>query len=310
MIYLFATMIICFCLITFHLVVDLIRAFAAFTANMNRVGSPEAYYANVNTKLNLMKNSTVICTTLIADALLIYRTLIVWGRNFWILVLPIPLYCCDIATSIWFTWSIKEAEEGNSVLISSALQRSKYFFAATLAVNLVCTLLIAYRIWIIQKAVAGYARGQRRARNALSIVLESAAIYTAALVCLIITSCADNSAVFFFLNSMPPLIGSVFTIVVLRSSSDNDCYNTNTHTNNTNNNNTRASSIAFRSDRQRSIIISSGSNDRISMKPIASATDGVRVHLERIVHHDDRASDIMGDTEHEAVYGNVNKALP
>ncbi|PFH53310.1 hypothetical protein AMATHDRAFT_171785 [Amanita thiersii Skay4041] len=270
MIYLYATMVISFCLITLHLVVDLIRAFIAFTSHMSEKDFPEKFYANVNTRLNLMKNSTVVCTTLISDTLLLYRTLIVWGRNYWVLVVPVMLYFLDIAMSIWFTWSITEAEPGNSVLISSALDRSKYFFAATLAVNLLCTVLIAYRIWHIQRAVTGYRLGQRRAQNALYIVLESAAIYTIVLVCLIGTACADSSTVFFFLNSLPPIIGAVFIFVILRSSSDIKRFNTTTINS--------SSNSAFRRDTSRV-----PTNEMFNMKPV---DPGVRVHLETFVHQD------------------------
>ena len=100
------------------------------------------------------------------------------------------IFTTSTATSIWFTWSITEAQTGTSVLGATAFDRSKYFFATTLAVNLVCTCtssfsgqepvinngtpgLIAFRIWMVQRAVVGYVNGFRRARNALLIVLES-----------------------------------------------------------------------------------------------------------------------------------------
>jgi hypothetical protein len=43
------------------------------------------------------------------------------------------------AMSVWFTWSITQAAAGNSVLVTTAFARSKYFYAATLALNLLCT---------------------------------------------------------------------------------------------------------------------------------------------------------------------------
>jgi len=273
MIYLYATVILLFCLITLHLVVDLARAFTAFTAHTRIPNAPEMFYADVDTSLNLTKNGSVVCTTLVADALLIYRTLIVWGGKWWILILPVTLYFLDIATSIWFTWSITEARNGHSVLGATAFARSIYFFAATLAVNLVCTCLIAFRICMVRRAVVGYVTGVRRARNALSIVLESAAIYTIGLVCMIILAGVDSAVLFFFLNSMPPLIGLVFTFVVLGSSDSNDRrYSESTAVE------------AQSSSGPRSV----KSNGRISL-PIGQSPsngEGVHIHLERVVHHD------------------------
>jgi hypothetical protein len=52
--------------------VDLIRAFSAFTGNMYLPGSPaEKYYANVDTALVMAKNASYVSTTLLADALLV-----------------------------------------------------------------------------------------------------------------------------------------------------------------------------------------------------------------------------------------------
>lgn len=118
--------------------------------------------------------------------------------------------------------------------------------------------------------MTGYASGQRRVQTALSIVLESAFIYTVALVFLIATSCAGLAIVFFFLNSMPPIIGSVFTFVILRSSSGGRGFTG------------ENSSTVLRNDMQLSAITDTG----VGMKSMNSCSDGVRVHLERTVHHD------------------------
>jgi len=223
--YLLITMVITFILITMHLIVDLTRAFTAFTGNMDYPGSPEKYYANVDTALVMTKNASYITATLLSDALLVYRTFIVWGRKHWVVVLPALLLLLDAAMSVWFTWSLNQAKPGKSVLISTAFARSKYFYAATLAVNLLCTFLIAFRIWHIHRT-SNCCSELKHKNNVLSAILESAAIYTAILLCLIGTSVSDNSAMFIFLNSLPPVIGSVFSYVIIRSSMDNKRFDT------------------------------------------------------------------------------------
>lgn len=54
----------------------------AFTANMDVASSPEIFYANVDTKLNLMKNSTYVTTTLMADLVIVCRSTLVTCREF------------------------------------------------------------------------------------------------------------------------------------------------------------------------------------------------------------------------------------
>ncbi|THU90569.1 hypothetical protein K435DRAFT_801927 [Dendrothele bispora CBS 962.96] len=166
----------------------------AFTTRLHVVMGPESYYSHVNVTVDIIKNASYVITTLLADAVLIYRTFIVWSRNWIILIIPLLLFGVDIATAIWTTWSISLADSETKVMGSSVINRSKYFYAATLALNLFCT----------------------------------AAIYSAALICLIGTSVSNNTAMFFFLNSMPPLIGSVFSYVILRSATDVKRFNTTT----------------------------------------------------------------------------------
>ncbi|CAL1707478.1 unnamed protein product [Somion occarium] len=204
-----------FILITMHLCVDLTRAFAAFTANMDVPGSPD------NT------------TTVISDAVLLFRAWIVWGRNYFIVTVPILLWFADIlrissllnctidgnvATAAWFTWSTNVAKPGASVLISAVFARSKYFYVVTLILNLLGSVLIAFRLWSVRRRVSRHTFG--RVPNVISIVVESAAIYSVLLIVMIATSVADESAHFFFLNSMAPVVGSVFSYVILRSSGD------------------------------------------------------------------------------------------
>jgi hypothetical protein len=88
--------------------------------------------------------------------------------------------------------------------------------------------LIAFRVWQIQSSVATSAINKRKGGGALSIVVESglsiilllsapfgsyvtlAAIYSVALCCLIGLGSADNSAMFFFLNSVCPVASVTF----------------------------------------------------------------------------------------------------
>ncbi|CAL1707477.1 unnamed protein product [Somion occarium] len=222
-----------FILITMHLCVDLTRAFAAFTANMDVPGSPDKYYANVDSTLNIMKTATYSTTTVISDAVLLFRAWIVWGRNYFIVTVPILLWFADIlrissllnctidgnvATAAWFTWSTNVAKPGASVLISAVFARSKYFYVVTLILNLLGSVLIAFRLWSVRRRVSRHTFG--RVPNVISIVVESAAIYSVLLIVMIATSVADESAHFFFLNSMAPVVGSVFSYVILRSSGD------------------------------------------------------------------------------------------
>ncbi|KAF8627678.1 hypothetical protein AX15_004306 [Amanita polypyramis BW_CC] len=273
-IYLYLTMIITFILVTSHFIIDLIRAFVAFTAHTDIPYAPELYYADLSSTLCIAKSSTVAATTLVADILLIYRTLIVWGRKWWILILPAILYILDVGASIWFVRSLQQTKNISVVVETAAFARSRFFFASTLAVNLLCTCLIAYKIWTIQNKMTKYTGFDNRVRNVFSIILESAAIYTADLACMIILVAVRSGALFIFLNSMAPLIGLVFTFIVLRTSSNINHYSSD------------KGGLEMRSGTSPYVV----NNEMINMRPTDSSSEGVRIHFEKVVHH---------DTEHE-----------
>ncbi|KAF9253997.1 hypothetical protein L218DRAFT_1059021 [Marasmius fiardii PR-910] len=139
------------------------------------------------------------------------------------MILPACLFMVDIAMSAWHTWSVAESEPDSSLLDSATYQRSLYFFAATLAFNLVCTTLIGFKLWRTRQDLKFvedfdeyhyYGVNHQHVTKAIAIVLESAAIYSAALVCMIGTALVHYSASFILYNSMPPLVSPVVLSLV------------------------------------------------------------------------------------------------
>ncbi|KIK55460.1 hypothetical protein GYMLUDRAFT_99564 [Collybiopsis luxurians FD-317 M1] len=270
-------------LITLHLIIDLVRLFQAYTAT-DAAGAAEKYFAIVDTSFNITKVASYVAVTLLADAVVIFRTYVVWGRTWWHLIIPLCLFGVDFGMSVWLTWSLHQATPGNSVLVSSAFDRTKYFFFATLAVNLFCTVMIAFKIWSIRTAVRGVSL-KNAGPSALSIILESAAIYVVALVVLIGSAFSDSSALFIFFNSMPPLIGSVFSYVILRSATQTRWFNVTTQL---------GSSIPLGSSNRNThpqpnqLVMSEDINTRdFELRQVNPETGlGVHVHLEHTVHRD------------------------
>ena len=56
---------------------------AAFTSNMDTALSPEEYYANVDTNLNMIKTAAYVTTTLIADLVIVSRSSNQTARDSW-----------------------------------------------------------------------------------------------------------------------------------------------------------------------------------------------------------------------------------
>lgn len=279
----------------------------AFTAHMDTPDAPEAFYALVSSKLNLTKNSCYVISVLLADLLLLYRTYVVWGRNYLVVIIPFLILAADAGMGIWFNWSITVAVPGRSVLVSNVFARSKYFYIATLSFNVICTALIGFKIWIIQRSVAHSANASQLGGSILSIILESAGIYTAVQVVLIVTSATGSSSMFILLNGIPPLVGSVFSYVILRSSSDSARYGRSSESNTGLKNGGESFSHISRPNRfsaKPAAGLGGGSYQERSFNGLGSrqypTADGVHVHLEQIVHKDiDANTDGSGERDYK-----------
>ncbi|KAF7367509.1 hypothetical protein MSAN_00813900 [Mycena sanguinolenta] len=109
----------------------------------------------------------------------------------------------------------------------------------TLATNVTCTGLIAFRILRIHRRTAPLVvRVDGRHSGSitltfLSVIVESAAIYTAMLVVTMILIRSQSFIFFIFIDCLPPTIGLVFSYIIIRVSrgtsyGDNGVESTNT----------------------------------------------------------------------------------
>ncbi|EPS94366.1 hypothetical protein FOMPIDRAFT_1134522 [Fomitopsis schrenkii] len=202
--------------ITLHEVIDIVRAIKAFTGNSSNPDAPGEYYSNVGGQLAVAKTAVYSAVTYISDAFIIYRTYIVWNRAALVILLPILLLIGDMVTGIAATHELTQLEHGSATFVLSlghgVLTLS--FYLLTLSLNVICTVLIAYRIWSIRLRVAPF-----RLRSLTSttiaqfsqILIESCTIYSTFLCVLIATYATGSPVMFIAIN-----LGIVFFSLINR----------------------------------------------------------------------------------------------
>ncbi|CAL1708742.1 unnamed protein product [Somion occarium] len=196
-----------------------VRSYDAFSIKRDSDQTAEEFYAVIASPTSVTKNVCFVMQTLVADAIMIYRTALVWNYDWRVLAVPIALLCADFATGVFGMNTL--AHSGFTTTSAAALVtlRIKYFFVVTLVLNILCALLIAWKVWLIQTSLAG-ARifGSRRLWRMVEIIIESAAIYCACLVALIILASTNSGAYFIALDPTPSIMAVVFTFVIIRAS--------------------------------------------------------------------------------------------
>lgn len=161
--------------------------------------------------LNKLKIGLYSAEILNADLFLVYRVWILWGRSILITIVPLCMWLVVLAFNIWGNFTLVR-NVPNTVGNSETTVVAKYPLIGTTVLNVVCTALIAGRIWWIQRTSQPY-RSEGSVRKdpvsrAFVIIVESASIYVSWLIALVATEITASNVYFmiFAFVSCPPLL--------------------------------------------------------------------------------------------------------
>ncbi|KAH9840922.1 uncharacterized protein C8Q71DRAFT_854771 [Rhodofomes roseus] len=219
-IYLYVSALAMFATITLHEVVDIVRAMQAFTGDESNPAYAGEYYSDIESAISVCKTAVYTVVTILSDAFIVFRTYVVWNQNPLVAILPTLLLIGDLGMGIAADHELTQLNVGTSKFNADAIaRRTQAFYALTLTLNVICTLLIAYRIWSIQKELASVntiTSGRTSLTRIVNILIESCAVYSALLFILISTYAAGSPAMFIILDITAPIIGIVFFSVINR----------------------------------------------------------------------------------------------
>jgi len=199
---------------TMHVGIDLKRVILAFIDFRNAPGGPNAILGDVSNFVYLFKSAVYVFQTTLGDAFVIYRLFIVWGWNWVVIVFPILMLFGGIAAGIGACFSFSIAAASGSIFKITLGHWIVSYFSITIALNVICTSLIAWKIWSInhRSARAG------DLNSVIIIIVESGAIYSATLLTLLILYEFGNFGQYILLDAVNPIIGITFTLIIIRVS--------------------------------------------------------------------------------------------
>ncbi|KAI0666814.1 hypothetical protein C8Q78DRAFT_1057139 [Trametes maxima] len=193
------------------------RAYGAYAIHGNQPPNPVSTYSDTSSPLVLIKNSLNVVVAMIFDVIMIYRTFILWSMNIWSIVVPTGLFIGGVAVGIWALWTLKETRYGVADIDAAVATRIREFFIITFALNLLCFGMMCYQIWRVQSELPDDCDGPCSVtRRVLEVLIESAGLYCAHLLALIVTDALSSNYFFVFLDPFPPVGASVFTMLILR----------------------------------------------------------------------------------------------
>ncbi|KAK0495212.1 hypothetical protein EDD18DRAFT_266414 [Armillaria luteobubalina] len=166
--------------------------------------------------LTLTGEVGAILSTVLADAALIWRCWIVWGRS-WRVVL-IPIACTTLATAsrgivaYYDTLESLASESPRALLLEEAVNWAVLYSSLVMATLLWCTILIIYRIL----RVGGAAGRIHVYQRVIEMLVESALLYSAVIVVLLVFEARNEVATLYVEDLAIAMRGIMPTILVGR----------------------------------------------------------------------------------------------
>ncbi|KAJ7078773.1 hypothetical protein C8R44DRAFT_895836 [Mycena epipterygia] len=213
--YVMATTIVMFILITMRCILDTTPCILAFHSDGLEFGPP-------NSPMGIVTNACWFLVTAVADAFIIFRTFIVWKKNWFVIILPSLLFLATCGCSIWGLHSLVIFNPATSSVFSIVMPINVFIYL-TLSTNVLCTGLISYRIFTIRRNVAGVlssgaGRSDGVTTKIISIIVESASIYTLLLIAQLIANNLGSYVTYILVDCTPATIGLVFSYIIIRVS--------------------------------------------------------------------------------------------
>ncbi|KAK0444693.1 hypothetical protein EV421DRAFT_1902758 [Armillaria borealis] len=156
----------------------------------------------------------------IADAIMIWRCWIVWGRRWIVVILPILLFlgqgvfgCFALHADLY------ETSNWSTTPDKSEVNWTTMYLSFSLGTTLLCTTLIIYRIVTVRRSPDGISAAARAYRGIVEILVESALLYAVSLILFIVLIARGGAA-----SAYPQIIyvtitGIAPTLIVARVAS-------------------------------------------------------------------------------------------
>ncbi|KAI9061592.1 hypothetical protein FKP32DRAFT_1575597 [Trametes sanguinea] len=201
-------------LATARFAVDTTNVFVAFIHHDPRPARL-AYLADVTQPLFTTKHSLLIAVLLVGDSFVNYRCWVVWGKNLWIVVVPIGLSFTSAAAGSYTMWAYSHLP--HQTVLSEA-KWLKAFFSLSLVANAFATSMLAFRIWSVDRSMKTVMEPGRKSRLSpiVRIVLESGLLNAAYLFVYVMTLEFGSEGLEIMSEMAVPLTGIIFSIVILR----------------------------------------------------------------------------------------------
>ncbi|EIN05092.1 hypothetical protein PUNSTDRAFT_75263 [Punctularia strigosozonata HHB-11173 SS5] len=189
----------------------------AFIDNRDFPGGPAAYSIAENSIfINLLGTGVVFAATWLQDGLLLYRYLVIWGFNLWMLIIPGLLFLVSVIMSCFLLAQL--CLPGATLWETSNVNFALVYWSTSVATNWLLTLLIVGKLAYMRHRVRKIMGADQRSPylSVSTMLIESAALYSTFAIAFMVTYARNDTANFLFFTTLSQVQTIAPLLIVLR----------------------------------------------------------------------------------------------
>ncbi|TFY50970.1 hypothetical protein EVG20_g11228 [Dentipellis fragilis] len=204
---------------TMHIGNDIARIIKGLVYNRNfEPGGPPVWFTNPSDFTFVFKSAIYSFQTVTGDGVVIYRCYMVW-QNVYVIIFPLIMLAGVVTASIGSVWACSQANPAQGgIFFKETGQWITAFYASTLSTNLICTMILAFRIWQINSRVSRKTPGGGGSSlmPVLLIVVDAGVLYSVTLLSALLCFVNKSNGQYIVLDMVMPIISIVFYMVIIR----------------------------------------------------------------------------------------------
>ncbi|EKM56860.1 uncharacterized protein PHACADRAFT_254219 [Phanerochaete carnosa HHB-10118-sp] len=209
--------ILLFFMASMHVAMNCYRMVMAYVIKRDAPGGPAAYIGALAPWDHVFKDTIYATQEIFGDAVAIYRTWVVWGRDWRPIALPSVLLVVSLVSGYSVCGLYTTESSSASVFDPRLLRWITTFYAISVVQSGLTTGLMAYRIWQTDRRSIKFRTNQEgNLMPILRILIESASIQFMAEVILLSLYSANYNAQYLLLELITPLVGITFNAISVR----------------------------------------------------------------------------------------------
>ncbi|TFK39236.1 hypothetical protein BDQ12DRAFT_744628 [Crucibulum laeve] len=207
--------------ITFDMVLSFYHSLLAFVYTTGTDAATRSY-TDISSWINVTKACPQILSNVFGDLMLIYRCWVVYDRSWLSISLSLLLWLGCLACGVRFIFLAGTLHVPALVYTEVMFPYNAAFWGVSVAVNIVTTGLLVWRLWTVDQEIAQYQTNhsfqhESLLRHVMKIILESGIIYTISAFATFIAVITKSTSYYPMTALAISAVGIAFNLIIIRS---------------------------------------------------------------------------------------------